>query len=310
MEVKVRRFSHKHFWGGTTLSTTAVTALESLTESLSPEVVDAAIERALSEDVGPGDVTTDAIVPVDMTCRGKVVCLQDGVVAGLPIMERVFSFVDEKLQFDGKVVDGEKVQEEQIVARMFGPARSMLKAQRVAMNFFQHLSGIASMTAKYVKAVENTGATIITSRKTTPGLRNLELYAARMGGASNIRMGLYDAVVIRDSHLVLSSGVGSPLRTLRKMYPEREITVEVTNMQELEHALTEKATWVILSNFAPGQVRQAMQIIRGQATVEVTGPIPPAGARAYALAGVNFINVGALVHGATALEMTMKLSRY
>lgn len=292
------------------MATVMVAALETLTESLSPEAVDASIERALLEDVGAGDVTTDAIVPEDMTCRGKVVCLQDGIVAGMPIMARVFQLVDDKVQFDAKVAEGEKVQEEQIIARMYGPARSVLKAQRVAMNFLQHMSGIATLTGKYVKAIDNTSATIIASRKTTPGLRSLELYAARIGGASNLRQGLDDSIVVRDSHLVLTNGLGMPLRTLRKLYPDREITVEVTNMQELDQALLEEATWVILSNFAPGQVRQAMQIIRGKATVEVAGPILPAAARAYALAGVTYISVGALVHSATALEMTMKLSRY
>jgi nicotinate-nucleotide pyrophosphorylase (carboxylating) len=284
--------------------------LPTLTDPLAPEHLDPLIQAALAEDVGDGDITTDAIIPPEMTCRGKIICKQDGVIAGLPVAERVFKLVDERLQFDAKTADGEKVQEDQIVARLYGPARAMLRAERVALNYLQHLSGIASITAKYVKAVEGTKTSILDTRKTTPGMRQLEKYATRMGGAENHRMGLYDAVLIKDTHLALANGVSAALRAVRKAHPEALIEVEVSNLQELEQALTDKAPRILLDNFAPGQVREAMQLIRGRATVEISGGVLLTNARAYALAGADYISVGALTHSAVALDYSMKVTRY
>jgi len=283
---------------------------EPITEALAPERIDALITAALAEDIGAGDVTTDAVIPMDMTCRGKVVCKEDGVVAGLSIAKRVFQLVEERMQFDAKTTDGEKVQADQIVARLYGPARGMLKAERVALNFLQHLSGIATTTSRIVKAVDGTRTRILDTRKTTPGLRALEKYATRMGGALNHRMGLYDAVLIKDTHLALVGGIGPALRAARKAHPEVEINVEVSNLQELELALADKAPRILLDNFSCGQVREAMQIIRGRAIVEISGGVTAANARAYALAGADFISVGALTHSAKALDFSMKVTRY
>lgn len=284
--------------------------LPSLTDPIAPENLDPMIQAALAEDVGAGDITTDSIIAPEMTCRGKIICKQDGVIAGLPVAERVFKLVDERLQFDAKTQDGEKVQEDQIVARLYGPARAMLKAERVALNYLQHLSGIASLTARYVKAVEGTKTTILDTRKTTPGMRSLEKYATRMGGARNHRMGLYDAVLIKDTHLALANGVSAALRAVRKAHPEALIEVEVSNSQELEQALNDKAPRILLDNFAPGQVREAMQLIRGRAEVEISGGVLLTNARAYALAGADYISVGALTHSAVALDYSMKVTRY
>jgi nicotinate-nucleotide pyrophosphorylase (carboxylating) len=280
------------------------------TDPLAPENLDPLIQAALAEDVGDGDLTSDAILPPEMTCRGKIVCKQDGVIAGLPVVERVFKLVDERLQFDAKTKDGEKVQEDQIVARLYGPARAMLRAERVALNYLQHLSGIATITAKYVKAVDGTKTTILDTRKTTPGLRMLEKYATRMGGATNHRMGLYDALLVKDTHLALANGVSAALRAVRKAHPEAMINVEVGNLQELEQALNDKAPRILLDNFAPGQVREAMQLVRGRAQVEISGGVLLTNARAYALAGADFISVGALTHSAVALDYSMKVTRY
>ena len=284
--------------------------LQPITDALAPEHLDPLIREALAEDVGAGDVTTAATIPADMTCRGKIVCKQDGVVAGLTVAERVFQMLDDRLQFDAKTKDGEKVQEDQIVARLFGPARAMLTAERVALNFLQHLSGIATMTGRYVKAVDGTKCKILDTRKTTPGLRGLEKYATRVGGAVNHRFGLFDAVLIKDTHIALAGGISPALRAVRKAYPESDINVEVSNLQELEQALTDKAPRILLDNFAPGQVREAMQIIRGRAVVEVSGGVTPQNARAYALAGADYISVGALTHSAVALDYSMKVTRY
>jgi nicotinate-nucleotide pyrophosphorylase (carboxylating) len=283
---------------------------EPITEALAPERIDTLIRDALAEDVGAGDVTSDALVPMDMTCRGKIVCKQDGVIAGLSVAQRVFNIIDPRIQFDPKTKDGEKVQVEQIVARLYGPARGILRAERVGLNFLQHLSGVATTTARIVKAVDGTKTKILDTRKTTPGLRALEKYATRMGGAVNHRMGLFDAVLIKDTHLALVGGISAALRAARKAHPEIEINVEVSNLQELEAALAEKAPRILLDNFSCGQVREAMQIIRGRAIVEVSGGVTAANARAYALAGADFISIGALTHSATALDFTMKVTRY
>ncbi|HET9050188.1 MAG TPA: carboxylating nicotinate-nucleotide diphosphorylase [Candidatus Dormibacteraeota bacterium] len=278
--------------------------------ALAPEYLDPLIERALLEDVGGGDITSDSLLPPEMTCRGKIVCKQDGVVAGVPIARRVFELTDTRIQFDAKAKDGDRVQEDQIVARLNGPARGMLRAERVALNFLQHLSGIASLANRFVKAVDGTGTVILDTRKTTPGLRALEKYATRVGGAANHRMGLYDDVLIKDTHLALVGGVSAALRATRKANHEAPINVEVSNLQELEQALADRAPRVLLDNFAPGQVREAMQLIRGRAKVEISGGVTLANARAYALAGADFISVGALTHSATALDFSLKVTRY
>ncbi len=284
--------------------------LDPITDALAPATLDTLIESALAEDIGAGDVTTDAVIPADMTCRGKIVCKEDGIIAGLSVAARVFAMVDDRITFDAKTRDGEKVQEDQIVARISGPARGMLKGERVALNFLQHLSGVATMTARYVKAVEGTKTRILDTRKTTPGLRGLEKYATRIGGAVNHRIGLYDAVLIKDTHLALVGGITPALRAVRKAYPDTDINVEVSNIQELEQALADKAPRILLDNFAPGQVREAMQIIRGRAEVEISGGVQVSNARAYALAGAAYISVGALTHSATALDFSMKVTRY
>ena len=284
--------------------------LDTTADALAPEVLDPIVERALAEDAGGGDITSEAILPADMTCRGKIVCKEDGVIAGLPVAQRVFALLDDRLQFDAKTRDGERVQEDQIVVRLFGPARSMLRAERVALNFLQHLSGIATLTAKYVKAVEGTKTEILDTRKTTPGLRLLEKYATRCGGATNHRMGLHDQVLIKDTHLALAGGVSPALRALRKVHPEAPVNVEVSNLQELEQALSDKAPRILLDNFAPGQVREAMQLVRGRARVEISGGVLLTNARAYALAGADYISVGALTHSASALDFSMKVTRY
>jgi len=284
--------------------------LNPITDALAPETLDALIEAALAEDIGAGDVTTAAVIPADMTCRGKIVCKEDGIIAGLSVAARVFAMVDERITFDAKTKDGEKVQEDQIVARISGPARGMLTAERVALNFLQHLSGVATMTARYVKAVDGTKTKILDTRKTTPGLRGLEKYATRIGGAVNHRMGLYDAVLVKDTHLALVGGITPALRAVRKAYADTDINVEVSNIQELEQALADKAPRILLDNFAPGQVREAMQIIRGRAEVEISGGVQVSNAGAYALAGAAYISVGALTHSATALDFSMKVTRY
>jgi nicotinate-nucleotide pyrophosphorylase (carboxylating) len=284
--------------------------LQPVTDALAPEHLDPLIRASLEEDLGPGDVTSNALIPPAMTCRGKVICRQNGVVCGVSVARRVFELVDPSLRFDAKVQDGDPVQADHVVIRLHGPARAVLGAERVALNFLQHLSGIATLTAQYARAVEGTKARILDTRKTTPGLRALEKYATRIGGALNHRMGLFDAVLIKDNHLALVGGVSPALRAARKAYPGDDLIVEVSCVQELRTALDDNAPRILLDNFSPGQVREAISLIRGRAVVEVSGGVQPSNARAYALAGVDFISVGAITHSAAALDMSLKVTRY
>ena len=284
--------------------------LQPVADALSPDQLDPLIRAALEEDLGPGDVTTDALIAAAMTCRGKVVCRQAGVICGMSIARRVFELVDPRVRFDAKVNDGDSVQADHIILRLQGPARAILGAERVALNFLQRLSGIATLTSRYARAVEGTKARILDTRKTTPGLRALEKYATRIGGALNHRSGLFDAVLIKDNHLALVGGVSPALRAARKAYPGDDLIIEVTCFQELRTALDDSAPRILLDNFSPGQVREAMGLIHGRAVVEVSGGVQPSNARAYALAGVDYISVGGLTHSAPALDMSLKVTRY
>ncbi|MGH9121483.1 MAG: carboxylating nicotinate-nucleotide diphosphorylase [Acidimicrobiales bacterium] len=284
--------------------------LQPVADALAPEHLDPLIRAALDEDLGGGDVTSNALIPAAMTCRGKVVCRQNGVVCGVSVARRVFELVDPSLRFDAKVADGDPVQADHVLIRLHGSARAVLGAERVALNFLQHLSGIATLTSHYARAVEGTKARILDTRKTTPGLRALEKYATRIGGALNHRMGLFDQVLIKDNHLALVGGVSPALRAARKAYPDDDLIVEVACFQELRTALDDNAPRILLDNFSPGQVREAMGLIRNRALVEVSGGVQASNARAYALAGVDFISVGALTHSAAALDMSLKVTLY
>ena len=281
---------------------------EPITEALSPETIDALITAALAEDVGAGDVTTDAVVPADMTCRGKVVCKEDGVIAGLSVARRVFELVDERIQFDAKTKDGERVQEDQIVARLYGPARGILKAERVSLNFLQHLSGIATMTARFVRAVEGTKTKILDTRKTTPGLRQLEKAAVAAGGATNHRAGLYDAILIKENHAAIAGGVGRAVRLAREHSPELALEVECRSLAEVDEALDAGAPRILLDNMTVDQLREAVAHVAGRAELEASGGVTLDTLRAVASTGVDFVSVGALTHSARALDLSLILT--
>ena len=270
---------------------------------------DKLIKEALAEDVGEGDLTSHGLFVGKVKARAKLVANEEGVLCGLPVFKRVFELVDKNITFEPRATDGMALAGGQLVARVSGPALSVLQAERTALNLIQHLSGIATQTAKFANAVKGTKTRILDTRRTTPGLRFLEKYAVEVGGGLSHQKGLFDRLVVTEAHLALSDGVASVVRTLKKAHPGKRVELTVTNMQELEQALVAKVNMILLDNFPPGQVRQAIAMVQGRAKVEVSGKIGLDNARAYALAGVDYISVSQLTQSVKAFDFSLKISR-
>ncbi len=263
---------------------------------------------ALEEDLGWGDVTTDYFIPANLTASADFVTRKSGVIAGLEIAAAVYRAADPNLSFEMLLMDGTPVQPGIVLARVRGNARSLLRGERVALNFLQHLSGIATLTAQYVAATEGTRARIVDTRKTTPGLRDLEKYAVRTGGGFNHRRNLSDGVMLKDNHLQIlaSSGLdlAEALRQARQRLPHLvKIEVEVDRLDQIEAALEGGAEVVLLDNMSPTQLTEAVRLINGRALSEASGGVNLDTVRAIAQSGVDLISVGALTHSAPALDI-------
>jgi quinolinate synthase len=266
------------------------------------------IELAVTEDIGPGDATSEGILPPDMRLRGRVVAKEHGVVAGLPVAEAVFHRIDPALQFTAHVKDGARVSPGTLLAEVDGPARGMLAAERTALNFLQRLSGIATLTRSFVDAVAGTGASILDTRKTHPGYRILEKYAVRMGGGQNHRMSLYDMVLIKDNHIDAAGSITSAVERSRASFPNLPIEVEVRDMAELREALALNLDRVMLDNMDLDEMRAAVALVAGRVSLEASGGVDLDRVAAIAATGVDFISVGALTHSAPALDISMKIA--
>lgn len=271
--------------------------------------VDKLIKEALAEDLGDGDMTTQALFPGKVKARGKLIANEDGVLAGMPFFKRVFELVDKNITVEARATDGTPLSSGQLVARVSGPAASVLQAERTALNILQYLSGIASQTARFTNAVKGTKTRILDTRAAIPGLRYLEKYAVEAGGGLTQQKNLADRLIVTESHLSLSEGVPNIVRQLRKAHPGKRIECTVTNMQELEQALQAKVNTLLLENFPPGQVRQAIGLVQGRAKVEITGKVGLDNARAYALAGVDSISVNELTQSIKAFDFSFRVSR-
>jgi nicotinate-nucleotide pyrophosphorylase (carboxylating) len=264
------------------------------------------VQRALAEDIGPGDVTTTATVPEDARARALISQKAPGVVFGLAVAEEAFRQLDPGLRFDPEVAEG-RWREQGPVLRIEGSARAILTGERTALNFLQRLSGVATMSARCVRAVEGTGARILDTRKTTPGLRALEKAAVAAGGATNHRAGLYDAVLIKENHAALAGGVGEAVRRARAQAPELLIEVECRNLEEVDEALGAGAPRLLLDNMTPAQLRGAVEHVAGRAELEASGGVTLETLKEIASTGVQFISVGALTHSAPALDLNLIL---
>lgn len=265
----------------------------------------------LSEDLGRGDITTQATVSRNAHARGRFLAKEPMVIAGLEAAEAVFSTLDSQQQIEAFATDGEEVEAGKVIARTTGFADVLLGGERVALNLLQRLSGIATLTRKFVRAVEGTKAQIVDTRKTTPGLRMLEKYAVVSGGGRNHRFGLDDGVLIKDNHIALAGGVGPAVERAREAAGHlHKIEVEVSNEKDLREAIEKGADILLLDNLTPEETARMVELARGLSTLvalEASGGITLENVRAYAETGVNLISVGALTHSARAMDISFKI---
>lgn len=272
------------------------------------QTLDSIISIALQEDLGFGDITTQAVVSPNLKARGEFVAKQDFVLAGWPVVARTFHHLSEKIMVDSACRDGDAVGKGDLFGNVSGPAARLLSGERVALNFLQRLSGIATLTRQFVEAVSGTRTSILDTRKTTPGLRVLEKYAVRMGGGRNHRFGLSDGVLIKENHITAAGGVAEAIRKARTAVDHlKKIEIEVTTFEELNQALDGGADAILLDNMTPGQVKEAVQQTNGRVPLEVSGGIHLGNVREYALTGVDFISVGALTHSFKSADISLEL---
>jgi nicotinate-nucleotide pyrophosphorylase (carboxylating) len=269
------------------------------------------VSRALAEDVGDGDVTTAATVGAETRARAIIRQKAPGVVYGLDVAEQVFRSLDPEATFTREVSEG-VWRESGEVLRVEGRARALLTGERTALNFLQRLSGVATMAARAVQAIEGTGARILDTRKTTPGLRALEKAAVAAGGATNHRAGLYDAILIKENHAALAGGVGAAVRRAREEAPELPLEVECRSLAEVDEALDAGARVggfrILLDNMSPDELRRAVEHVAGRAELEASGGVTLQTLREVASTGVDFVSVGALTHSAPALDLSLLLT--
>jgi nicotinate-nucleotide pyrophosphorylase (carboxylating) len=276
---------------------------------LPPEaVVRDVIRRALAEDIGYGDLTSDSIVGEDDTTSGQIVARAPGVIAGLPFAAQVFAEVDSRIRFKGRVVDGARVSSGDVVAELEGPARCILTAERVALNLLQQLSGVATVTREIVDLIDGTGTRLLDTRKTVPGLRAFQRYAVRVGGGSNHRFNLFDGVLIKENHITVAGGITRAVqRAQAAVGPMTKIEVEVESLEQLDEALAAGADMILLDNMSPHMLRQAVERAAGRAILEASGDISLETARGVAETGVDYFSSGALTHSARALNLSLLL---
>ena len=276
-----------------------------------PNVVSAIVEAALREDLGDGDHTSLSTIPATAVGKAELTAQAHGVVAGIDVAEMVFKKVDKDLHFEPVVADGQTVQPGDVIFSVSGKRISILSAERLALNFMQRMSGIATMTHNVVQKVTGTSAKILDTRKTTPNLRLLEKYAVAAGGGGNHRYGLYDMIMIKDNHIDFAGGITQAIDAcaayLQKHNKTLEIEVEVRDFSELDEVLQRGGVQrIMLDNFSPGDIREALQRIGGRFQTEASGGITLKNVREYAETGIEYISMGALTHHIKSLDMSLK----
>jgi nicotinate-nucleotide pyrophosphorylase (carboxylating) len=282
-----------------------------MTPFLNPLLLQDAVRNALLEDLGrAGDITTLATIPADAISVANFNARENGVVAGLAFAREAFRIIDPAVGFETVMRDGDVVAPKHIIARASGLSRSLLSAERIALNYMGRLSGIASLTAKYVAEVSHTKAKIADTRKTTPGLRAFEKYAVRCGGGMNHRFGLDDAVMIKDNHIVAAGGVLNALRAAKKAVGHLvKIEIEVDRLEQLELVLREGADVVLLDNMSLEILREAVKLVGGKMLCEASGGVNLTTVKAIAETGVDIISVGALTHSAKVLDIGLDFEK-
>ncbi len=269
--------------------------------------VQEAIERALAEDLPAGDVTTSAIVPPEMKAAAVLLAKEDGVLAGIDVFVRVFKTLDPKVAVRRKLRDGSPFRPGQVLAEISGPAAVLLRGERTALNFVQRLSGIATATRSYVRAA-GTGVRVLDTRKTTPGLRDLEKYAVRRGGGFNHRRDLSSMVLVKDNHLAVAGGVGPAVAAVRAAWGRRfRLEVEAATAAEAREAAAAGADWVMLDNMTIPEMKKTVRLLRGRVKIEASGNVRLDNIRRIAETGVDFISIGRLTHSARAVDLSLEI---
>ncbi len=283
------------------------------TEAL-PGLVDYAlllVKAALAEDIGKGDITTGSIIPKTAKGEAEFIAKEDMVLAGLFIAGKTFKLLDKSSVFKTFFKDGEAVKKGTVIAVVKGRLAPILTGERVALNFLQRLSGIATLTREFTKKIDDRGVKLLDTRKTTPCLRILEKYAVKAGGGFNHRFGLFDAVLIKDNHIAASGGVKKAVdKVLKKYRDSMPVEVEVTNYKEVREAVEAGADIIMLDNMDPERIRKSLKIIKNRALVEVSGGVTLSNVREIASTGVDFISVGALTHSARSMDISMEVVSY
>ncbi len=282
--------------------------------ALDPEYIQDAVEQALIEDLGRGDITSRATIRTNARGTGSFLAKQELVLAGIEIADAVFSWFEVDVQIQSTVNDGEVIPAGKVFAKASGDAQILLAAERTALNFLQHLSGIATKTKTFVDAIAGTNSFIVDTRKTVPGLRMLEKYAVTCGGGRNHRFGLDDGVLIKDNHIALSGGIEEAVRRAREVVGHlHKIEVETANLDQVKQALKANADIIMLDNMTPEQVRECVELVKTSASderraiTEASGGINLSNVRAYAEAGVDLISIGAITHSAPAVDISFKI---
>lgn len=266
------------------------------------------IDHAFREDIGDGDITTNNLVPENSVAKASMTAKADGVIAGLPIAEKVFKKIDPTLIWKPLVNDGDSVRKGDVIVEMQGSFRALLTGERLALNLLQRMSGIASETAKYVAEVNHTNVQILDTRKTVPGLRTLDKYAVKAGGGTNHRIGLYDLVMIKDNHIKIAGGIQTAVEQIRKSVPSHiKIEVETTNIEEVKEALNAGADIIMLDNMSNEAMLEAVKIVDGRAKTEASGNMNLERLKGVAETGVDFISIGALTHSVKALDISQNI---
>ncbi len=266
------------------------------------------IEKALKEDIGPGDVTSEATIPVGSTSTAEILAKQDLVLAGLDVSLEVFHFLDSAIQFTRFAQDGDRIKSGKVIARVSGSTRVLLAGERVALNLLQHISGIATLTSKYVEQLKGLKAQALDTRKTLPGLRQLEKYAVRIGGGKNHRFGLYDGVLIKDNHIKAGGSITKAIESARRnAHHLLKVEVETKTLDEVREALAAKADIIMLDNMPIDMIREAVKLINGQVLIEASGNVTFETIREIGETGVDFISSGSLTHSAPAADISMKI---
>lgn len=265
-----------------------------------------AVKIALKEDVGSGDITTCAVIKKDATASAFIIAKEDGVLAGIEVAKKVFQFLNPGILFKILKKDGQKIRKKDRVAYIKGKAHIILKGERTALNFLQHLSGIATKTFKLTRFLKGTKTRLLDTRKTIPGLRFLEKYAVKIGGGRNHRLGLFDGILIKDNHLKFCS-IFEAVQKVKKKNPNLKIEVETKNLIQIKEALEAEADIIMLDNMSLAQIKKALKLIKNKAKVEVSGKITSARLKTLSKLGVDFISMGELTHSPRASDISLKI---